>query len=184
MRIISGKYRGRKIIAPTQLLVRPTTDQAKESIFNIIHNNFYFEDIKVLDMFAGTGNISYEFCSRGAKEVLAVDINHKCSAFIKKTAEILKLANLEVIQSDVFKFLKNDERSFDLIFADPPYDMEGIKSIPELVFRRKMLNEEGWLIIEHSKAIDFSTFPNLKDQRRYGKVNFSIFTSLPPTFVE
>jgi len=176
LRIISGTYKGRKIIAPSGLSVRPTTDQAKEAIFNIINNNFYFEELKVLDLFAGTGNISYEFCSRGAKEVLAVEMNHKCAAFIKKCAATLGMAELNVVQSNVFKFLKHIDTTFDLIFADPPYDMEGITTIPELVFSRKMLKDEGWLIIEHSRSIDFSTSPNFFEQRRYGKVNFSIFS--------
>ena len=175
MRIISGKHRGRKIIAPSNMPVRPTTDQAKESLFNIIHNRFYYEDIEVLDLFSGTGNIAYEFCSRGAKKVLAVELNFKCSSFIKKTVETLNMANFEVIQSDVFRFLKHTDRKFDLIFADPPYDMEGISTIPDLVFSSNMLNKEGWLIIEHSKEINFSSSPNLCDHRNYGKVNFSFF---------
>lgn len=175
MRIITGKYRGRKIIAPLGLPVRPTTDQAKEAIFNIINNNFIFEKIKVLDLFAGTGNISYEFCSRGVKAVTAVEIDHKCASFIIKTSEALHFENFKVIRADVFKFLKYTNNSYDLIFADPPYNMENINIIPKLVFSGKLLNEGGWLIIEHSKAIDFSGNPDFYEQRKYGKVNFSIF---------
>jgi len=175
LRIISGSYKGRKIIAPARLPVRPTTDQAKEAIFNIINNYFYFDDIKVLDLFAGTGNISYEFCSRGAKEIMAVEMNNKCVDFIKRTVDDLKMSNLKVVQSNVFKFLKSSFPGYDLIFADPPYDMEGINIIPELVFGRNLLNNEGWLIIEHSKDMDFTGSPNFSEQRRYGKVNFSIF---------
>jgi len=175
LRIISGTYKGRKIVAPSRLPVRPTTDQAKEAIFNIINNHFYFEDLKVLDLFAGTGNISYEFCSRGAKEVMAIEINHKCCDFIKKTVDFLKMGNLKCVQTNVFSFLKSSSGSYDLIFADPPYDMEGVDIIPELVFSKSLLNKEGWLVIEHSVTIDFSGSPNFFEQRKYGKVNFSIF---------
>lgn len=175
MRIITGKYRGRKIIAPSRLPVRPTTDQAKEALFNIIGNNFYFEEINVLDLFAGTGNISYEFCSRGVRSVCSVDVNNQCVAFIKKTAETLKMDNFEVVRSDVFRFLKVHDGIYNIIFADPPYNLEGIESLPSLVFNKGILKKEGWLIIEHSKSINFSGAEFLLEERRYGKVNFSIF---------
>ena len=155
--------------------VRPTTDQAKEAIFNIIQNNFYIEEINVLDLFAGTGSISYEFCSRGAKHVIAVEMEHKCVEFIKRTSEALHFENLKVVRSNVFKFLRYAQGSYDIIFADPPYDMDKISELPELIFKRDLLSKDGWLIIEHPKEIDFSGFSRFSEQRRYGKVNFSIF---------
>jgi len=175
LRIISGTYKGRKIIAPSNLPVRPTTDQAKEALFNIISNHFYFDDLKVLDLFSGTGNISYEFYSRGAKEVVAVEINRKCFEFIKKTKSALEMSGVKVVQANVFKFLKYAHPAYNIIFADPPYDMDGFETIPELVFSANLLDVDGWLIIEHPIEISFSDSPYFYEQRKYGKVNFSIF---------
>ena len=175
MRIIRGTHRGRKIIAPANLPVRPTTDLAKESMFNILDNNFYFEDIQVLDLFAGTGNISYEFASRECQLVMAVEQNPRCAKFISETAAKLSLDKLKVIKGPVEGFLKHTALQFDIIFADPPYDMEGKAGIAELVFGRSLLKDDGWLVIEHSKSDEFRRFPQFFDQRRYGKVNFSFF---------
>jgi len=179
MRIVSGKYKSRRIKPPMNLPVRPTTDFAKESLFNILNNVLEFEGLKVLDLFVGTGSISYEFVSRGVDSVLAVDQNNKCVHFVQSTANQLQMDELSVIQRDVFKFLAKTPAKFDLIFADPPYDLENIKEIYQLVMERDLLNEDGWLIIEHSANTDFSGFPYLEQLRKYGKVHFSLFHKKP-----
>ena len=175
MRIISGTHKSRIIHPPKNLPVRPTTDFAKESLFNILNNNFEFADLKVLDLFSGTGNITYEFASRGFAEITSIESNYNCCAFIKKTAAEMNFSNIRVIKSDVFSFLKNCIAKYDIAFADPPYEMEGIANIPDIVFEKKILNNNGWLVLEHSRKIKFSGHPNLLQHRNYGKVNFSIF---------
>ena len=175
MRIISGTHKSRIISAPKNLPVRPTTDFAKESLFNILNNNFDFTTLKILDLFAGTGNITYEFASRGCLATTSVDSNHHCCSFIKKTADELNFKNITVLKSDVFSFLNNNNSKYNLIFADPPYEMEGIEKIPALVFEKKILFPNGWLIIEHSAKTKFTEQQQLLQQRNYGKVNFSIF---------
>ncbi len=150
---------------------------AKEALFNILHNYYDFEGIKVLDLFAGIGSISYEFASRDAAEVHSVEMNPRCVNFITETSRKLDLKNLFVIRANVFTYLKRSGKKFDIIFADPPYDLEGIETIPDLVFENDLLDKEGWLIVEHSAGIDFSTHPNLDQQRKYGKVNFSMFSN-------
>lgn len=175
MRIISGKNKGRKITAPGNLPVRPTTDFAKEGLFNILANHFDFKELEVLDLFAGTGNISYEFISREAKSVLAIDINTSCTNFIRQTAEKLNYKNLFVIRADYKSFILHTEKKWDLIFADPPYEMEGIGELPEIIFTRKVLKPEGWLILEHGKNFNFSDRSFYIDHRKYGNVNFSFF---------
>lgn len=176
MRIIGGDHKGRRIHAPAGLPVRPTTDMAKEALFNILHNYYDFEGIKVLDLFAGIGSISYEFASRDAAEVHSVEMNPQCVNFITETSSKLDLKNLFVIRANVFTYLKRSGKKFDIIFADPPYDLEGIETIPDLVFENDLLDKEGWLIVEHSANIDFSSHPKLDQQRQYGKVNFSMFS--------
>lgn len=177
MRIIGGSHKGRRIQAPASLPVRPTTDRAKESLFNILHNYYDFEGLKVLDLFAGIGSISYEFASRDAAEVHSVELNPRCAHFITETSRKLDLKNLYVIRANVFTFLeRGGAKKYDIIFADPPYDLEGIETIPDLVFKNELLNKDGWLIIEHSVATVFSEHPNLDQQRQYGKVNFSMFS--------
>lgn len=175
MRIISGKFRGRHLRLPGNMNVRPTTDFAKESLFNIINNNFDFEDIKVLDLFAGTGSISFEFASRGSFYVRAIEMNKKNASFIIQTAEQLKLDGFRCINTDAFRFLKATTEKYDIIFADPPYDMNGFEKIPELVFANKLLDKEGWLIVEHSAKTVLNSHPNFFEKRNYGHVNFSFF---------
>jgi 16S rRNA (guanine(966)-N(2))-methyltransferase RsmD len=175
MRIITGKFRGRKIHPPHDLPVRPTTDFAKESLFDILNNLVDFTELEVLDLFAGTGNISYEFISRGCKEIVAVEINTKCHSFIRKTAEELIPDFMTAIRTDVFTYLKHPEGAFDLVFADPPYDMEGIDTLPGLIINTNLLREEGWFILEHSHRFDFSKYQGFNQQRKYGNVNFSFF---------
>ncbi len=178
MRIIGGKLKRRIITAPATLDVRPTTDMAKEALFSIINNNFDFTDIDVLDIFAGTGNISYEFASREAISVLAVDSNPKSVSFIKETSDKFQLDNLQVINNDALRFLEICKRKFDVIFADPPYDYEHYHKIPELVFSKQLLKEDGWLIVEHPASIKFNEHNTFFEHRKYGKVNFSFFSNV------
>ena len=175
MRIISGNYKGQKIIFPKNLPVRPTTDMAKESIFNILNNKYSFNEISILDLFAGSGNISYEFYSRGVKDVLAVDNSLKCINFIKKESNRLRM-NISIIKTDVFKFFKNKVK-VDVIFADPPYSMDREKmyQIIELTFKNRFLNKNGTLILEHYKKINFLEHKNLIETRTYGDSSFSFF---------
>lgn len=175
MRIIRGSHRGRKITAPSSLPVRPTTDLAKESLFNILDNHIYFEDIHVLDLYAGTGSISYEFASRGSQYVVSVDIDPGCVRFISETATKLGFSGLKAIRSSAIGFLGHCTEKFDLIFADPPYDLEGIEEVIHMVFDRQLMNDGGWLIIEHAREKDFSTLPYFFQHRNYGKVNFTFF---------
>ncbi|SNR16433.1 RsmD family RNA methyltransferase [Tenacibaculum jejuense] len=176
MRIISGKYKSKRISAPKNLPVRPTTDMAKESLFNILNNLYYFDSISVLDLFAGTGNISYEFASRGTETIYAVDAHFGCVKFINKTAKDLEL-DITTFKSDVFKFLEKTALKTDVIFADPPYDFEVEKflKIVDLVFEKELLNEEGVLIVEHSKHTDLSNHPKYSYEKRYGGNVFSFF---------
>lgn len=175
MRIVGGKFKRRIISTPKNLPVRPTTDLAKESLFNILGNIVDLDDLSVVDLFSGTGNIAYEFVSRGAQSVLAVETNYACVRFIRQTAGLLEMTELSVIQSDVFRFLKSGRQSYDVIFADPPYALENIPEIATLVFEHKRLKPGGWLIIEHPRSVDFSEFPYFHSHRKYGKVNFSFF---------
>jgi len=175
MRIVSGIHKGRHIHAPANLPVRPTTDFAKESLFNILNNNFDYEDLKVLDLFAGTGNISYEFASRGCKDITTVDSNFRCTEFIRKTAVAIGLESIRVVKSNAFAFLNFTVKKYDIIFADPPYDMDKTDLLPVKIFEKELLREGGWLIIEHSRNYNFDEHPRLYQHRMYGKVNFSIF---------
>lgn len=176
MRIISGLYKGRKIVAPSKLPVRPTTDMAKEALFNILNNQYYFDDISVLDLFSGTGNISYEFASRGTEHITAVDDNFGCVKFISQTAENFEMP-IQALKSDVFKFLETTKQQHRIIFADPPYnfELELFSKIPELVFKNTLLENDGLLIIEHSKHTDLSTLPNYSHSKKYGGNCFSFF---------
>ncbi|OFX88594.1 MAG: 16S rRNA (guanine(966)-N(2))-methyltransferase RsmD [Bacteroidetes bacterium GWF2_33_16] len=177
MRIISGSYKGRAIHPPKNFKARPTTDFAKESLFNILNNNFDFSEMKALDLFSGTGSISYELASRGSTDIVSVELNYNHYAFIKKTAIELQFLQIKVIRADVFKYLKTCNKTFDFIFADPPYDMEKIDTIPDIILERKILEEGGWMILEHGSKNNFNDHPNFKEQRIYGSVNFSIFES-------
>lgn len=178
MRIISGKNRGRHIVAPENLPVRPTTDLGKESLFNILNNYFFFDQVKVLDLFSGTGNIAYEFASRGAISVVAVDSDQRCTNFIRKTLTQLKYDNVAVIRQDAFAYTANCKQKFDIIFADPPYVLDGIEQIVDHVFKNEMLNPDGWFVLEHSKEHDFSNHPFYYNHRRYGKLNFTFFVNI------
>ena len=176
MRIISGKYKGRRISAPKKLPIRPTTDMAKESLFNILNNLYYFDEISVLDLFAGSGSISYEFYSRGTEQITAVDSNFDCVKFIHSTSEQLAMP-IRTIKTDVYAFLKTNKSQFTVIFADPPYGFEHEKfeSIANLVFKHKALEEQGVLVIEHSKHTDLSEVKNFSYSKNYGGSVFSFF---------
>ena len=176
MRIIAGIYKRRFIHPPKNLPVRPTTDLARESLFNILNNKTYWNDKKVMDLFSGTGAVSYEFISRGVGSVLAVDSNYQCTSFIKKTASEFEMESLKVMRIDVFRFLKRTNNSFDIIFADPPYDLEGIEFLPDLIFDKKLLNTDGLFVLEHPRSYDFSNHPRFEEHRKYGKVNFTFFS--------
>lgn len=175
MRIISGKYRGKRIVAPAKLPVRPTTDRAKESIFNILMNYYELSEISVLDLFSGTGNISYEFASRGSSDVTSVDENPACVKFISETVENIGFEGFQVVRTDAVKFLMSSHRKWDVIFADPPYDFENYKDLIDLVFQKSLLTEGGVFVLEHGREVNFEDHDHLLDYRKYGSVNFSIF---------
>ncbi len=174
MRIIGGTHKGRAILPPKGLPVRPTTDFAKEALFNILANQINFENLNMLDLFSGTGHISLEFASRGCTEIISVDKNFKCVGFLKATAKDLGF-NINTIKGDVFDFLKNCGSTFDLIFADPPYDLPEIPLIHQLVFEKKLLKQNGLLIIEHGAKTNLADLQNFTQIRKYGNVNFSFF---------
>jgi 16S rRNA (guanine(966)-N(2))-methyltransferase RsmD len=175
MRIISGKYRGRTITPPRNLRARPTTDFAKENLFNVLGNLVDFEEVDVLDLFSGTGSISYEFASRGARSVTSVEVNAVHNAFIRKTAKELSFTTLYATHANVFLYLKSCNKQFDLIFSDAPYDLEGSEEVIDLVLGRDLLREDGILIFEHSKDKKFDEHPNFWQSRSYGSVQFSFF---------
>jgi 16S rRNA (guanine(966)-N(2))-methyltransferase RsmD len=176
MRIISGAFKGKRISAPKKLPARPTTDMAKEGLFNILNNHYYFDDCIVIDLFSGTGNISYEFASRGSTKVTAVDDNALCIKFIDKTAKELNI-EINTVKSDVFKYLSRALAKADIIFADPPYgqSLDDFTRIVEYVFDNNLLLKEGILIIEHSSRTDLSGLRNFKNHRKYGGSVFSFF---------
>ncbi|MDC0628830.1 MAG: RsmD family RNA methyltransferase [Flavobacteriaceae bacterium] len=176
MRIISGTFKARRIQAPKKLPVRPTTDMAKEALFNILNHRYHFHDISVLDLFSGTGNISYEFASRGTESIVAVDQNFQCTKFITQTSEGFDMP-IQVIKAEVFGFLEKTKQSQTIIFADPPYDLELDKflKIVELVFQNELLETDGVLIIEHSKQTDLSSAPQFTEVKGYGGNRFSFF---------
>ncbi len=178
LRIISGTLKSRRINPPKNLPVRPTTDMAKEALFNIIYNQYDLSNKDVLDLFAGTGSLSYEFYSRGCKSISAVDQNSKCIKFIRETKEKLQMESLEIVQANCFNFLERIIRKYDIIFADPPYAMPDFEKIVSLVFDRKLLNENGILIIEHSKHTSLNKFPQYINTRNYGSVHFSFFENV------
>lgn len=176
MRIVSGSLRGRRIIAPKKLPVRPTTDMAKEGLFNILTHRIHFQDLEVIDLFAGIGSISFEFISRGTQRITAVDTNYDCIKFLTKTTEELDL-NLNIIKSDAFEFLEKTTFKADVIFADPPYDLplEDFEAIEKTIRDRALLSEDGLLIIEHSKHSSLAHIDTFTEQRRYGNSVFSFF---------
>lgn len=175
MRIISGQYKGRMITPPKNLRARPTTDFAKENLFNVLQCQIDFEECDVLDLFAGTGSISYEFSSRGARSVTSVEINSVHHNFIRKSAMELGAKNFYAVKANVFLYLKSCTKQFDIIFSDAPYDLKGSEEVVQLVFDRGLLREGGILIFEHSSHQSFDDHPYLWQSRSYGSVQFSMF---------
>jgi 16S rRNA (guanine966-N2)-methyltransferase len=176
MRIISGEYGRRRITPPANMPhTRPTTDIAKEGLFNIISNNLDIEELKTLDLFGGTGSISYELASRGAKDLTVVEKDSKMYEFIKKTAVELKLENFKVLKGDVFRFIEQCTDKFDFIFAGPPYALGNIDDLPRLIFDKQLLNNKGWFVLEHTPRNDYKKFPFYTTERNYGTTVFSIF---------
>lgn len=178
MRIISGQLKGRTITPPRNLRARPTTDFAKENLFNVLQNLIDIEKCDVLDLFSGTGSISYEFCSRGAKSVTSVEINAVHHNFIRKTAQELGLKNLYAVKANAFLYLKSCPKQFDLVFSDAPYDLEQAEEIIPLVLESQILKEDGIFIFEHSKEKNFSNHPLFWQLRSYGSVQFSFFKKM------
>lgn len=174
MRIIRGKYKGKRLTAPKVIKARPTTDFAKEALFNVLENDYDFDGLEVLDLFAGIGSISFEFASRGAKRIDSVDIALQSIKYINKIAADLSMP-IRGFKYDAFTYLKKPHNTYDIVFADPPYGMEGLDKIPQLVFDKELLNEHGVLVVEHDKKTDLSNHPNYVKTRNYGKVNFSFF---------
>lgn len=175
MRIIGGKYKGRRIPVAHNLRARPTTDFARENLFNILSNHFDFEECSVLDLFSGTGSVSYEFASRNAKHVELVEADHRHLQFIKKVIEQLGIDCITPIKAKAETFLKKTSNKYAIIFADPPYASEELPHLPSLVFAREVLEDDGWFILEHSQNHDFKRDKNFYELRKYGSVHFSIF---------
>lgn len=176
MRIISGTYKGKRLMAPKNLPVRPTTDFAKEALFNILNHQVYFPEIRFLDLFAGTGNIGFEFASRGCEDVTSVDAHYGCVKYIQQISDEL-FFNITAIKSDVFKYTKMPHPAFDVIFADPPYtfEIQQLADLTENIFQNNLLKSEGLLIIEHTKHVDLTSIARFQEARKYGGSVFSFF---------
>ena len=176
MRIIGGELRGRLFIPGKNFKARPTTDFARENLFNILTNRIDFEETKVLDLFGGTGSISFEFASRGCPSITTVEIDHVHYAFIASVTEQLKLQHvIHLLRYDVLKFIPRCTEKYDLIFADPPYQLKNLKEIPDLILKHELIRPGGILILEHGKSDNFATHPHLFEERVYGSVHFSFF---------
>jgi 16S rRNA (guanine(966)-N(2))-methyltransferase RsmD len=174
MRIVGGEYRGRMFNPGKNFKARPTTDFAKEGLFNVLSNIVDFEEAKILDLFSGTGSISYEFLSRGCKDLTLIELNFQHIQFIKSVMKELK-GVAKVYRADVFKFLESEKTQYDLIFADPPYDLPRLAELPEAIIRRNLIKPGGMIVIEHPKSINFSNLPHFSEVRNYGSVHFSFF---------
>ena len=175
MRIISGSLRGKSINPPAGYQARPTTDFAKEGLFNILAGMIDFEDTVFLDLFAGTGSISYEMASRGCSDIVAVEMNPANAAFIKKTVAALGIGCMQVVRHNVFDFIGICTKTFNLVFADPPYALEGLDTLPQKVLGAGFLEDGGWFILEHGAEYDFSGAPFFVKEKKYGNVHFSFF---------
>lgn len=176
MRIIGGEHGGRKFNPPSNMpYTRPTTDIAKEGLFNVLQHNLDFEELKTLDLFGGTGSISYELASRGVNNLTIVEKDAAMYEFIKKTSEALRLDNFKIIKMDVFKFIQGCTDKFDFIFAGPPYALTSIDDLPKQIFEKQLLNKGGWFVLEHTPRNDYKLFPFFKSERNYGTTVFSTF---------
>ena len=179
MRIISGKYGGRRINPPTNMPhTRPTTDIAKEGLFNVLQNRIDFEGIKSLDLFGGTGCISYELASRGAESLTIIEKDSVMLAFIKKNIELLKIENTKVIQMDVFSYLNICNDTFDFIFAGPPYALNTIDELPKIILNKNLIAKEGYFVLEHTPRNDYENYLGFSFKRNYGTTVFSFFESV------
>ena len=175
MRIIGGRLKGIRLQPPANLPVRPTTDMAKEALFNILNNKFDFDSCSVLDLFCGTGNLTFEFASRDAESILAVDMDYVCVNWVKTTAKKFEFNQVEVRKGDVFKLLKQMTGAYDLIFADPPYNMPNIPQIPVMIAAQKLLKPNGLLVVEHQSNMKLNSQPGYTETRKYGNSSFSFF---------
>ena len=175
MRIITGQYKGRHFDIPRSFKARPTTDFAKENIFNVLQNYIDFEDATALDLFAGTGSISLELVSRGCSRVISVEADRDHANFIRECFKKLGEDKDLLIRGDVFRFLRTCKQKFDFIFADPPYELKGLETLPDLIFENNLLKEEGLFVLEHGKTNNFESHPHFIERRVYGSVNFSFF---------
>ena len=175
MRIIGGKYKSRRIQVPSNLKARPTTDFAKEGLFNVLNNLLDWEETTALDLFSGTGSIAFELISRGCPYVMSVEQNQNHFNFICMAQEKLGAKELFPVKADVLKFLQSLKQSFDFIFAAPPYDLPAAGKIPEIIINQQLVKEGGFFVMEHSKKFNFSHLPHFKEERKYGNVHFSFF---------
>ena len=177
MRIIGGELKARQFHPPQNIPTRPTTDMAKEGLFNVINNSFNFDNIKVLDLFGGTGSISYEFASRGCTDITTVEIFPKCANFIKKTSQDFGFKFIKVMQMDVFRYMESCTEKYDVIFAGPPYPLPNLAEIPDLIFQCGLVEGEGWFIMEHNPDHNFERHPHFYKSKNYGTTIFAIFTN-------
>jgi 16S rRNA (guanine(966)-N(2))-methyltransferase RsmD len=175
VRIVGGEHKGRIIDVGRDFNARPTTDFAREALFNILSNHFDFKEISFLDLFSGSGSISFECCSRGCREIDLVEINSRFVQHILKVASKINMSGIHPIHMDVFRFLKLCRRQYDLIFADPPYEMNNLADLPGAVMEKDLLLPGGWFILEHSRKHNFKEVPHYFDERKYGNVHFSFF---------
>ncbi|MCQ2173731.1 MAG: RsmD family RNA methyltransferase [Bacteroidales bacterium] len=175
MRIIGGALKGKTIIPPAGYKARPTTDFAREGLFNVLDNEYEFDGLKVLDLFSGTGAVGFEFASRGASMVYCVEMARENATFIRTEAQRLGIGNLTAVRDNVFDFLPICREKFDIIFADPPYALEGLEGIPDKIFSQDILYPERYLILEHGDEHSFTSHPRFRKEKIYGRVHFSFF---------
>ncbi len=175
MRIISGRFKARRLTPPKNIKARPTTDMAREALFNMLGGDMDLSNCKVLDLFAGTGAISLEFVSRGVKSVTAIDIEQISKRFISEVIRDWEIDNMRIVRADVFKLATKANEAFDIVFADPPYGHKRFEEVPQLILDSGWLVDDGLLIVEHSEEHSFDKHPNFSHHRRYGAVNFSFF---------
>lgn len=179
MRIIGGKLKGVRFEPPKNIPTRPTTDFAKEGLFNMLSNAYNFDNIKVLDLFGGTGSISYEFASRGCSDITTVEIFPRCVNFIKETVKKNRLEAIHVLQMDVFEYIKTCGQQYDVIFAGPPYPLPNLATLPDVVFEHGLVEGEGWFILEHNPNHNFELHPHYLKSKNYGTTIFSVFVNNP-----
>ncbi|MEG0891571.1 MAG: RsmD family RNA methyltransferase [Bacteroidales bacterium] len=175
MRIIGGNLKGKAILPPINYTARPTTDFAKEGLFNILINEYNLEDISLLDLFSGTGSISLEFASRGCKDIVSIEMNPMHAKFIKQVASVYKVKGMQVVRHNVFDFIEICNRKFDIVFADPPYNIEGLDTIPDKIYGKEIIAPGGYLILEHPGNYNFEKHIYFVKEKKYGNVHFSFF---------